>query len=218
MKENLTNEMASAHIKQLRAKTGLTQEEFCETFGLNLNTYRHWERGDRKPTGSSLVLLKLIEESFHEVLSIMNKIKGDGPIMSDGKTLILQSLEQERFFTFDRFVKESSFISNDAICALIKANGFPFVNFSNNKGKVLFSAGYETEDMKDVFWINNNDNMYGGDLKNVIEKTYSSIYAIEVDLQDAIYWTQEMRNTRIVDIIDKIGIDNDFFNNILRNW
>ncbi|WP_408913070.1 helix-turn-helix domain-containing protein [Citrobacter freundii] len=218
MKENLINEMASAHIKQLRAKTGLTQEEFCETFGLNLNTYRHWERGDRKPTGSSLVLLKLIEESFHEVLSIMNKIKGDGPIMSDGKTLILKSLEQERFFTFDRFVKESSFVSHDAICALIKANGFPYVNFSNDQGKVVFFAGYETKDMKDVFWINNDDSTYGGSLKTVIEKTYSSIYAIEVDLQDAVYWTPEMRNSRIVDIIDKTGIERDFFNNIVRNW
>lgn len=218
MKENLINEMASAHIKQLRVKTGLTQEEFCETFGLNLNTYRHWERGDRKPTGSSLVLLKLIEESFHEVLSIMNKIKGDGPIMSDGKKFILKSLEQERFFTFDRFVKESSFVSYDSICALIKANGFPYVNFSNDQGKVLFSAGYETEDMKDVFWIKNDHSAYGGSLKTVIEKTYSSIYAIEVDLQDAVYWTPEMRNSRIVDVIEKTGIERDFFNNIVRNW
>ncbi|HFT4334731.1 TPA: helix-turn-helix domain-containing protein [Klebsiella variicola] len=218
MKENLINEMPSAHIKQLRAKTGLTQDEFCETFGLNLNTYRHWERGDRKPTGSSLVLLKLIEESFHEVLSIMNKIKGDGPIMSDGKTLILKSLEQDGFFTFEHFVKESSFFSADAICALIKANGFPYVYFSNNQGKIVFSAGYEIEDMKDIFWVNNDDGTYGGTLKTVVEKTYSSIYAIEVDLQDAAYWTPEMRNSRIVDITEKTGIERDFFNNIVRNW
>lgn len=44
-------------IQSLREKVGLTQEEFAARFGISLGTLRHWERGDRRPHGTALILL-----------------------------------------------------------------------------------------------------------------------------------------------------------------
>ena len=42
---------------------GMTQEQFAARFGFSMATLRHWERGDRTPRGSALVLLKVIERN-----------------------------------------------------------------------------------------------------------------------------------------------------------
>jgi len=33
-----------------RAKTGMSQQNFCATFSISLGTLRHWEQGLRTPT------------------------------------------------------------------------------------------------------------------------------------------------------------------------
>ena len=55
-------------VRQLRAKIGLTQEQFSAKFGISLPTLRHWERGDRKPQGAALVLLNVIAKEPKAVL------------------------------------------------------------------------------------------------------------------------------------------------------
>ena len=50
-------------VKALRTKVGMTQEQFAARFGFSMATLRHWERGDRTPRGSALVLLKVIERN-----------------------------------------------------------------------------------------------------------------------------------------------------------
>src|SRR5262245_30773323 len=49
-------------VKAIRERTGLTQEEFAATFAIGLGALRHWERGDRKPRGATLVLLNVISK------------------------------------------------------------------------------------------------------------------------------------------------------------
>ena len=49
------------NVKSIREKTGLTQQEFAQSFGFSLSTLRNWEQGAREPNGSARVLLKLIE-------------------------------------------------------------------------------------------------------------------------------------------------------------
>ena len=44
-------------VKTVREKTGLTQLEFATKFAISPGTLRHWERGDRRPRGTSRVLL-----------------------------------------------------------------------------------------------------------------------------------------------------------------
>ena len=59
------------NVKQVREKTGLTQNQFASTFGISLGTLRHWERGDRKPHGPALVLLNAANNAPDELLQIL---------------------------------------------------------------------------------------------------------------------------------------------------
>jgi putative transcriptional regulator len=62
---------AEVNVKEIREKTGLTQEQFAATFGISLGTLRHWERGDRKPHGPALVLLNAVGKEPATVLRIL---------------------------------------------------------------------------------------------------------------------------------------------------
>lgn len=55
-------------VKEVRRRTGLTQAEFAAKFAISLGTLRHWERGDRTPHGTALVLLNVIAKEPQTVL------------------------------------------------------------------------------------------------------------------------------------------------------
>ena len=55
-------------VKEVRRRTGLTQVEFAAKFAISLGTLRHWERGDRAPRGTALVLLNIIAKEPKTVL------------------------------------------------------------------------------------------------------------------------------------------------------
>ena len=58
-------------VKAVRAKVGMTQEQFAARFGFSTATLRHWERGDRTPRGPALVLLNVIERSPQAVIAAL---------------------------------------------------------------------------------------------------------------------------------------------------
>ena len=60
-------------VKAVREQTGLTQEQFASTFAISLGALRHWERGDRKPRGTALVLLNVIAKEPQAVLRAVEK-------------------------------------------------------------------------------------------------------------------------------------------------
>ena len=49
----------------------MSQNEFANAFGISVSTLRHWERGDRKPRGSALVLLNVVAKAPNTVLSVL---------------------------------------------------------------------------------------------------------------------------------------------------
>ena len=59
-------------VAQLRERLGLTQEQFAARFGFSVATLWHWERGDRRPTGASLVLLNVINRNSKAVLAALS--------------------------------------------------------------------------------------------------------------------------------------------------
>lgn len=63
---------AEVDVSQLRSRLGFTQEQFAARFGFSVATLRHWERGDRSPTGASLVLLNVID---HNPKAVMQAIQ-----------------------------------------------------------------------------------------------------------------------------------------------
>ena len=70
--ETVLHRPRAVDVKAVRAKTGLTQEEFAARFGFSTATLRHWERGDRTPRGPSLVLLNVIERNPKAVLNALS--------------------------------------------------------------------------------------------------------------------------------------------------
>ena len=60
-------------VKAVRAKVGMTQEQFAACFGFSTSTLRHWERGDRSPHGPALVLLNVIDHNPQAVIEALAK-------------------------------------------------------------------------------------------------------------------------------------------------
>ena len=58
-------------VSSLRRRLNLTQEQFAARFGFPVTTLRHWERGDRSPSGASLVLLNVIDRNPAAVLQAL---------------------------------------------------------------------------------------------------------------------------------------------------
>lgn len=59
-------------VSALRRRMGMTQEQFAARFGFSVATLRHWERGDRSPQGSSLVLLNVIKRAPDAVTAALS--------------------------------------------------------------------------------------------------------------------------------------------------
>ena len=50
-------------VRAIRAKLGMTQEEFAREFGFSVNTLRHWEHGRRVPEGPTRAYLMVIDRA-----------------------------------------------------------------------------------------------------------------------------------------------------------
>ncbi len=50
-------------IKKIRQKTKLSQSVFAKLLNVSPSSVRQWEQGKRKPTGSTKVLLELLDKS-----------------------------------------------------------------------------------------------------------------------------------------------------------
>ena len=61
----------AVHVKDIRKKTGLTQEKFCRLINVNLGTLRNWEQGRREPTGPAKALLRAISNDPAHVLAAL---------------------------------------------------------------------------------------------------------------------------------------------------
>jgi putative transcriptional regulator len=60
------------NVKEIRRKTGLTQEQFASRCHISVNTLRRWERGDRHPHGPAVALLKLVERNPQFVMETLD--------------------------------------------------------------------------------------------------------------------------------------------------
>ena len=50
-------------VRVIRAKLGMTQQEFAAEFGFSINTLRHWEQGKRQPEGPTRAYLLVIDRA-----------------------------------------------------------------------------------------------------------------------------------------------------------
>ena len=68
----VVHEFKPVDVKNIRAKVGMSQNEFASAFGISVSTLRHWERGDRTPTGPALVLLNVVAKETKAVLRALS--------------------------------------------------------------------------------------------------------------------------------------------------
>jgi putative transcriptional regulator len=68
----VVHEFKPLDVKNIRAKVGMSQNEFASAFGISVSTLRHWERGDRSPTGPALVLLNVVAKETKAVLEALS--------------------------------------------------------------------------------------------------------------------------------------------------
>lgn len=64
----VVHEVGPLDVKAIRARVGMSQNEFASAFGISVSTLRHWERGDRTPQGPALVLLNVVAREPAAVL------------------------------------------------------------------------------------------------------------------------------------------------------
>ena len=68
----IVHELTPMDVKGIRAKVGMSQNEFASAFGISVSTLRHWERGDRTPHGPALVLLNVVSKEPQAVLNALS--------------------------------------------------------------------------------------------------------------------------------------------------
>ena len=69
----IVHEFTPMDVKGIRAKVGMSQNEFASAFGISVSTLRHWERGDRTPHGPALVLLNVVSKEPQAVLNALSR-------------------------------------------------------------------------------------------------------------------------------------------------
>ena len=74
-------------VKQLREKTGLSQEKFALAYGLDVNALRNWEQGRREPDRAARSYLQVIARAPEKVAAMLagvvdavaDRVKSPGP-------------------------------------------------------------------------------------------------------------------------------------------
>lgn len=63
--------MEADDIRKVRERSGLTQTQFAETFGIGLGTLQKWERGERRPSGAAKSLLRVMQADLPSVVKAL---------------------------------------------------------------------------------------------------------------------------------------------------
>ena len=63
-----TFEYTEPNIKQIRAKTRLSQAKFAVLIGVSPRTLQNWEQGHRHPTGPARALLTIVDSDPESAL------------------------------------------------------------------------------------------------------------------------------------------------------
>jgi putative transcriptional regulator len=61
-------------VAAIRKKTGLSQSEFAQRFGLDVSAVRDWEQGRRMPERAAQILLRVIESNPGAVEKVVPRV------------------------------------------------------------------------------------------------------------------------------------------------
>jgi putative transcriptional regulator len=63
---------AAAHIRSIRARTGLSQPAFAQRLRVSVETLRNWEQGKRHPQGPARALLRIIDKAPEAAMAALD--------------------------------------------------------------------------------------------------------------------------------------------------
>jgi putative transcriptional regulator len=63
----------SNKVKDIRNKTGLSQNDFASILHISVRTLQNWEQNQRKPSGAAAALLTVIEKMPKQTLEILQQ-------------------------------------------------------------------------------------------------------------------------------------------------
>ena len=63
---------AAAHIRSIRARTGLSQPAFAQRLRVSVETLRNWEQGKRHPRGPARALLRIIDRAPEAAMAALD--------------------------------------------------------------------------------------------------------------------------------------------------
>ena len=72
-------------VRELRQRKGLTQERFCEVYGIPKRTLENWEQGSRKPPEYVVALLERAVEQDEKIKAMKKKHDQDLLDVATGK-------------------------------------------------------------------------------------------------------------------------------------
>lgn len=217
MSEPSVKQLTGDGVRAIRSRTGMTQKQFCESFGFNINTLRHWERGDRSPSGAALAILNLLDVSPEVVQELKSREAtrvGPSEEKSILKTLVVGREEKP----LKRLLEESPNEAEAIIVALLRAVGFIYQKAEKKSEIVEFYAGHDSGNLKLALCFDTKKSNISGEYVSVLEKALGVVYAIENELSSAIYLPHEMRQAKIQSVIQSLEIDEAFYSTVLRNW
>ncbi len=85
-----TVSMPIEDVKEIRKKTGLSQQKFSEVFGVNIRTLQEWEQRRRVPSGAARTLLAVMK-TVPEAIPIAMQSIGRASLTKKRKTLMRQN-------------------------------------------------------------------------------------------------------------------------------
>lgn len=123
----------------------------------------------------------------------------------------------------NRFLDLSDAINNindpeNLLASLLLASGFLYVSVLSKGKRVIFLAGNLLDDLQVKLLFYKNRKSISGKYKGRVEKVFDLVNAIEHELTSAMLLPPKLRIGRIKALCNRIGVDQSFFQIVLRNW
>lgn len=67
-------DVGAEDIRGVRERSGMTQREFADAFGIGLGTLQKWERGERRPSGAAKSLLLVMKTDLRAVTKALGRV------------------------------------------------------------------------------------------------------------------------------------------------
>ena len=104
------------------------------------------------------------------------------------------------------------------LAALLHACGYGTVSLDDAGSAAEFFAGPTPETATGQLIFEKSTRQLSGSVSSLLTKVYSLVSAYEHELLVVVYLPPEMRRSRLLAVCERIGVDEEFFQLVLRNW